>query len=269
MKRPKPERVLLTGPETEIIRPLLDAHDFHLVDSDPDLVICHGGDGTLIGAERQWPGVPKLAIRRSRHCKKCPDHADEIVVASLAEGNYSRLEFLKVQAETKGKIQVGLNEVLIHNVNSTTAVRYIVNIEGTPLTHEIVGDGLVVATPFGSSGYFRSITNSTFQIGLGLAFNNCTESIDHIVLRPEALVRVKITRGPAHLASDNNPEVVPLDRGDEILIKRHTHPAIICMVDTLFCPKCKRVRETDSIPDHIDMRPDFRGRLTADRPSSD
>ena len=103
---------------------------------------------------------------------------------TVVEGRAPRTEFMKIEAETKGQRLVGINEVLIHNAQVTSAVRYLVWIDDEALTHEIVGDGLVVATPFGSTGYYRSITHSTFQVGLGLAFNNSTEPLDHLVLRP-------------------------------------------------------------------------------------
>jgi NAD+ kinase len=254
-------RAVLTGRNLELLAPKVEAHGFAIVDTDPDLIICHGGDGTLVGSEREWPGVPKVALQRSEICRKCPRHGDDEILGAVARGECSRHEFLKVEAETKGRRLVGINEVLVHNAVVTSAVRYIVWINGGPLTHEIVGDGLVVATPFGSSGYFRSITNSTFQVGLGLAFNNSTEPLDHLVLNPDAEVRVRITRGPALLASDNNPEHVQLDRDDEVVIRRHSQPAKILMVETLTCPHCARIREADGATEHIHMRPDHRGAL--------
>ena len=228
-------RAVLTGRNLELLAPKVEAHGFAIVDADPDLIICPGGDGTLVGAEREWPGVPKVALQRSEICRKCPRHGDDEILGAVARGECSRHEFLKVEAETKDR--------------------------RGPLTHEIVGDGMVVATPFGSSGYFRSITNSTFQIGLGLAFNNSTEPLDHLVLNSDAEVRVRITRGPALLASDNNPEHVHLDRGDEVVIRRHSQPATILMVETLTCPHCARIREADGAAEHIHMRPDHRGAL--------
>lgn len=252
-------RAVLVGRDLDEILPLLKRHGIAVVNNNPDLVISHGGDGTLLGAEREWPGVPKLALRRSAMCKKCDRHRDERVFAALAEGRLTRTEFMKVEAETRGERLVGINDVIVHNAHVTSAVRSLLWVDGERLTHEIVGDGLVVATPFGSTAYYRSITHSTFQVGLGLAFNNSTEPIDHLVLRPEAEIRVRITRGPALLASDNNPHVIQLDRGDEIHIRRHPDPAVILMVDTLTCPHCVRYLEADGENEGIQLRPDHRG----------
>ncbi|MBN1475760.1 NAD(+)/NADH kinase, partial [Candidatus Sumerlaeota bacterium] len=211
MPQTPPSRVVLSGHSVEEIVPLVQSHGFTLVESDPDLIICHGGDGTLIGAEREWPGVPKVSIQRSDVCKACPRHTPEAILKTLAAGEHTSTEHMKIRGEARGETLIGINEVLIHNAQVTSAVRYVVDIDGVPLGHEIIGDGLVVATPFGSSAYFRSITNSTFLVGIGLAFNNSTEPIDHLVLSPDDVIRVRITRGPALLASDNNPHHVPLD----------------------------------------------------------
>jgi NAD+ kinase len=66
-----------------------------------------------------------------------------------------------------------------------------------------------------------------FRGGLGLAFNNSTEPIDHLVLPEEARIRVRITRGPALVTADNNPFSLPLEEGDEVLIERHSEEAIL------------------------------------------
>jgi NAD+ kinase len=254
-------RALLTGHDIAEIEPTVLRHGFQIVQNSPDLVICHGGDGTLIGAEREWPGVPKLAIRRSTTCKKCDEHQDDAVLAAVVEGRFTRSECMKIEAETKGQTLVGINDVIIHNALVTSAVRHLLWIDGEALTHEIVGDGLVVATPFGSTAYYRAITHSTFQVGLGLAFNNSREPIDHLVLRPEAEIRVRITRGPATLASDNNPAQIQIDRGDEVLIRRHPNPAVILMIGTLTCSNCERIVEADGFEGSVHLRPDHRGTM--------
>jgi len=66
-----------------------------------------------------------------------------------------------------------------------------------------IGDGIVVATPFGSTAYYRSITDSFFEVGIGLAFNNSIEQSDHMVLRESTNISMKIIRGPALVYADN------------------------------------------------------------------
>ena len=53
------------------------------VHENPEYVIAWGGDGTLLIAERQYPGVPKLHIRDKSICEKCVDGKAPAVLAKF------------------------------------------------------------------------------------------------------------------------------------------------------------------------------------------
>ena len=60
-------RVLVTGRYVDDVKtPLSELAGVELVEDSPDLVLTHGGDGALLGAERDFPGVPKLPLRDAR-----------------------------------------------------------------------------------------------------------------------------------------------------------------------------------------------------------
>ena len=107
------------------------------------------------------------------------------MLARLASGTAVRTELLKLVVAVHGRSIWGLNDILLRNSDIRSTVRFSVTVNSEPLTDEVIGDGLVVATPFGSSAYFRSISNTTFRTGIGIAFNNCTDFGNHVVLRPE------------------------------------------------------------------------------------
>ncbi|MGH2571558.1 MAG: hypothetical protein ACRDGR_10045, partial [bacterium] len=209
------------------IRGLVRAKGLEAVVEDPDVILTHGGDGLLLGSEREWPGVPKLPLRASRHGRKCEPHQIEDALDRLIRGDLGRRTFLKLRGQAQGQTLVGLNDVVVHNAQPTSGVRYRVWIDDQEFSHEIVGDGVVVATPFGSTAYYRSITRGTFRVGIGLAFNNSIEQVDHLVLSEESVIRVRITRGPAIVVADNNPHVVPLEDGDEAVIRRDDGEAVL------------------------------------------
>jgi NAD+ kinase len=221
------KRVLVLGQGTDELMPLFIEKGLEIVDESPDLVVTYGGDGLLLGSERTWPGVPKLPLRNSRHGKKCEPRQVEDALERLLSGTLHLTRFLKLQAEAQGAQQVGLNDVMVHNSAPTSSVRYDVWIDDVEYGREIVGDGVVVATPFGSTAYYRSITRGIFRLGIGLAFNNSTEQVDHMVLPEESVIRIRITRGPAVVVADNNPESIALGEGDEVTIRRHEGAATI------------------------------------------
>lgn len=231
-------RAHLVGQGSRFIQSIAEQVGIEIVKSaaDVDFCICYGGDGTLLGAERDFPGLPKIPLRKRADLDK-----NELVksfrqlLERVTSGEATETRLPKLRAVFAGKCQYAVNDILIHNANITSAVRYLVEIDGVQPFSEIVGDGLVVATPFGSSAYYRSITNSVIHVGIGLAFNNSTEPVNHLVLDPRSKIRVTVTRGPALLASDNNPEHIPLVHDDVVEIEPADHEARIWEISELLC----------------------------------
>jgi NAD+ kinase len=220
-------RILVLGADADSILPLVRAAGFSVVEDAPDVVLTYGGDGLLLHSEREWPGVPKLPVRNSHRGRKCEPRTVQEALERLARGDLAAVRYSKVRADARGQTRVGLNDIIVHNSRPTSTVRCRVHIDGQPFGGEVVGDGVVVATVFGSTAYYRSITRSVFRVGLGVAFNNSTEPVDHIVLPEESEVRVLITRGPALVAADNDPGTIPLEKDDEVVIRRHDAQATL------------------------------------------
>jgi NAD kinase len=78
----------------------------------------------------------------------------------------------------------------------------------------------VTATPFGSTGYFRSVTHTQFDAGIGLAFNNSTEAKEPLILDEPSEITVEVTRGPGQLAVDNAPEIYSVETGGRLTIRQ-------------------------------------------------
>ena len=53
---------------TKIVK-ILKKHGF-VLSSSPELVFTYGGDGTILDAERKFPGVPIVPIQNSRICSR-------------------------------------------------------------------------------------------------------------------------------------------------------------------------------------------------------
>ncbi len=234
---PETPRVLAYGRNVHDIIPAMETLGLDLVDSDPDIVVSYGGDGTLLAAERDYPVVPKVALRDSKRCHTCSHHSNQELLRHLAEGTLKKVEFIKLLVESGENRLVCLNNVILHNASIAEGLRYRVWIDDEAYgVDEIIGDGLVVSTPFGSAAYYRSITRSTFRVGMGLAFNNSIEPINHLVLSEESIIRVLISRGPACVVGDQEPGGFNLNQGDEMTICRADENAVILVYDHVRYP---------------------------------
>lgn len=216
-------KVIIYNHKKEEAKKLLKKADFDVVESltdIPEFVVSYGGDGTIMRAEYQYPGVPKIILQGSRICKKCSNLSNEEILQKVKKGKYKIKKHFKLQVKAKNKVLTAMDGILVHNKDPRHGIRYKVEISGKSIGHEIIGDGVVVATPFGATGYYRSITDSVFEVGIGVAFNNSTEQADHMVLREDAEIKLHITRGIAEVFADNQKEYIELDDGDEVVIKK-------------------------------------------------
>lgn len=243
-----PRRVLLFGEEASVLAPEVDQYDtVTRVDTDPEVVICYGGDGTLLAAEMQYPGLPKVPILNSLRGHRCIPHPADDVIAGLAEGKLVSNTYTKLSATVQhahdsaatAKL-TALNEFSIHmgRINSAVRFRLFLNDEPYQDGQEILGDGLVICTPFGSTAYFQQITRGVFTKGIGIAFKATTEHVNHLVLPSDVECRIEITRGPAVLAYDSAQEYHELNAQDTMTVRKHPEGATI-----LTCGPVKRLDE--------------------------
>jgi NAD+ kinase len=224
-------KAIIVGKNAEQIVDTVKSNGFEIVQANPDFIISFGGDGTLMASETSYPGIPKIVLRDSQICKKCSNLPNEEVLKRIQKGKYVVEEAMKLSAESKGKIIYGINDINVHNLDPRHAIRYTISIDGKQMGGEIIGDGIVLATPsFGSTGYYRSITDSYFEVGIGLAFNNSIEQSDHIVFKEDRVVEINIIRGPASVYADNQRETIELGEGESVTIKKSDQIAKIISV---------------------------------------
>ena len=210
-----------------------------VVRRDPQAVLCHGGDGTLLRAAREWPGVPLVPVRIAARMQPCPDHGLDTVLARLVRGELPRETLPLLDSELGSLHLAALNDVVLRNESPATAVRLRVRADGHD-SGEVAGDGVVCATPFGSSGYYRSITRETFEQGLGVAFNNSTEPRAPLHLPTGKPVEIELLRGPAVLVHDNDPRTLFLSEGRRLRVSLSSAVAVVLGLDALRCQRCRK-----------------------------
>ena len=92
----------------------------------------------------------------------------------------------------------------------------------------MIGDGVVVATPYGSTAYFHSITGKRFPKGIYMAFNNPTKTMKPVRIKDK--VKIKIKRENAMVFADNCRKIFMLRPGDEVIIKKSREKAMFVKV---------------------------------------
>lgn len=193
----------------------------------PDVIIAVGGDGTFLAAERFYPGIPKLLVREDSICNKCSCETLPDALQKLLRERFEVQEFFKLEVRVGQERKEAANDVIVRNVHPTHAIRFTLTINGRKMPNEFIGDGIVVSTAFGSQGYFRSITGQHFDKGFGIAFNNTTIKRQPIIIPQVRSIVVNITRGLAHVAADNNPEIMLADKDTSIEITQSSAVARI------------------------------------------
>lgn len=160
----------------------------------PDVVLALGGDGTILGAAREYPGfkpvifglnlgqVGFLASAREPN-KFLP------AIKKFLDGNFRAVERMMLQAEVLRKRKTvfraeALNDVVIQNPFGMVALR--VDIEDHPVQN-IRGTGVLVATATGSTAYNLSAHGPIVMPDIkGFIV---TEILDHNIPTPSIVVK--------------------------------------------------------------------------------
>ncbi len=234
-------RCIVVGKQSSEITWLLRKHGLRLVNKNPDYIVAYGGDGSVLYAQRTFPGVPILCLRSSELCPECKvnkfqeiklckrttrpfyckDSLDDCV-RRFRERKFELVSFNKLEAYVekmhKKKTKYALNEVQLRNANVLQAARFDVLVNEEPIQRHVVADGLVVASPYGSTAYFYAITRKKFKKGLGVAFNNPMQQLKPLFLKQDATVRI-IARRNALALFDNDFETIHLLPGEHVDIR--------------------------------------------------
>lgn len=199
---------------------------FQYSEKKPNIIISIGGDGTYLRSERKWPGIPKLIVKDSSVCVKCETDDLEKALKKIQKKDYKIKETIKLETNIKRKKLKCVNEFSFRNRYATTALRFYLWVNGDR-TDEIIGDGLIFATPFGSTAYYKSVGGDEFKKGIGIGFNNPTVRMKDLVVKEDSKIEFKINRGDAVFNADNNPRIISLENGEVIRVKKSKEVAKI------------------------------------------
>jgi NAD+ kinase len=136
--------------------------DIVVTDLSPDLVVSLGGDGTMLRAAQlaHSADVPLLGVNLGTlgYLTEVEGHEAHGALDAIIAGNYQTEERMMLACETTGdepRSYTGLNEVLVERSSQHRLVRLGVRIGGESLA-AFNADGIIVATPTGSTAYALS-----------------------------------------------------------------------------------------------------------------
>jgi NAD+ kinase len=126
-----------------------------------DVIITIGGDGTILRT-LQGTDLPILGVNAGVLGFLTEVQPDEVATAltRLLAKKYSIDTRLKLKTVVDGKrLEDATNETVIHTSQIAKLRHFAMSIDGTPAT-EMRADGIIVATPTGSTSYAMSVGSS-------------------------------------------------------------------------------------------------------------
>ena len=201
----------------------------HLRTTDSLVVV--GGDGTFLRAARALAtvDVPVLGVNSGRvgFLSKVDEEGLESALASLVAGEYELENRMMLSARLEDRSFAALNDAAVVRGGHVRVVNLEVLVDGTHLA-TWVADGLVVATPTGSTAYSFSaggpILDPTARNLVVTPIAAYLAAIKSIVVGPAHTVVVRVIDGAECLLSIDGREDHALSVGAQVEIRALERP---------------------------------------------
>ena len=207
---------------------------------DTDGLVVLGGDGTFLRAARALAevDVPVLGVNSGRvgFLSKVEPEALEVTLNELAIDNYTIESRMMLEARllrgadpghTPSHVLAALNDAAIVRGAEARVLHLDVEIDSSHLA-SYTADGVVVATPTGSTAYSFSaggpILDPTARNIVVTPVAAYLSSIRSIVVSPQHTVRVRLIDGPPGLVSIDGRDDYPIEAGDTVEIRALPRP---------------------------------------------
>ena len=194
-----------------------------------DIVVVFGGDGTLLNAARKYLNydIPILGINMGNVGFLTDISTDnfEKTFKEVLDGNYKIEERNLVSAKFGNNHLYGLNEVVIHSGAYAQLMRYRLNVNDK-VVYEQRSDGLIIATPTGSTAYALSaggpIIHPSLDVWTILPMLPQSLSSRPFVISTDEKVEMDLFDGPnenAKICVDGQDDI-DIPYGEKILISK-------------------------------------------------
>ncbi|MDA0976808.1 MAG: NAD(+)/NADH kinase [Proteobacteria bacterium] len=182
-----------------------------------DLIIVFGGDGTLLRAARNYleHNIPILGINMGTvgFLTDIKIEDFESVIKDVLVGNCEIEERNLVCASFGNNSVYGLNEIVIHSGAYTQLMRYRLSVN-EKIVYEQRSDGLIIATPTGSTAYALSAGGPIIHPGVDvwtiLPMLPQSMSSRPFVISSNQIAKVNLLNGPldeAKICADGQDDI--------------------------------------------------------------
>ena len=213
-----------------------------------NFAIAYGGDGTVLDVIKKTNG--KKAIIPVRNYGLCEEHKN--ILAEILDKDSDRVlkqtlcPFLEYTFSNGTSKNRGIAEVVVKNVDPTCAVRFNLYVDGKEYMKNVIADGIVMSTAYGSTGYFKSVARCIFNMdAIGIAFIAPTQGINNIILNSTSKIKVEFVRSAdVIVTADKFKDKLFVDANDFIEVERVPEQIAIFGLEEFHCQQCRALRHS-------------------------
>jgi NAD+ kinase len=209
--------------DDELVRETANARDCTAgIGDDCDVIVAVGGDGTILKIAGRYLDreIPIVGVKGGR-LGFLTEAKAESVVDMLQTGRFRVQRRMRIKGAVHSGDNVSaslsaLNDIVIHSTGYSRMLGMRVEVGGK-LLREFSADGMIIATPTGSTAYSLSAGGPVLEPTLGAILltplNPHTMSIRPLVLDATETVRVHLTSAPSGVMitvdGQSGVEIVP------------------------------------------------------------
>lgn len=219
--------------------------DFSKIPEDTECIIVLGGDGTMIRVVRRTRrlDIPVIGINLGTLGYLCELDKKNVFFAidQLLEDKFTIEQRLMIKGYRKGEERgrTALNDIVVHPTGVLAILRLNVYVNGEFLT-TYDGDGVIISTPTGSTGYNLSAGGPIVEPGASILaltpINAHNLNSKGIILRADDVIEVELVprrsnkEDTAHISCDGD-YFATIVAGERFVIERAVHTIKICKVN--------------------------------------
>jgi len=188
-----------------------------------DIILAIGGDGTVLRAlQRTNEKVLGINTGAVGFLAEGDHESMDVLIERLLAGEYRVENRLKLKVTVNGKRMYDcMNEAVVHTAQVAKIRHYEIAIDGA-VAEEVRADGIIVATPTGSTSYAMSvggpILDPRVKAFVVAAIAPFKPSFHPFVVPPDSRIRVTFVRPrPGLLVLDGQVEI-PLEGEEKVIM---------------------------------------------------